>query len=142
MDKRTLNIIYSFEGGIATLRQATERLERSLTLVKQLVNENLWKDVNDLELSVRSSCAIANLGIRYVGELVQKTESDLLKSRNFRRRSLEEIKEVLADMGLELGMKLEDWSPGPPTPKSSCRQWLPGNDSARILQSITGKKSA
>ncbi len=72
-------------------------------------NENLNRRVDELELSVRSANCLANANIRYIGELVQKTEAEILKTKNFGRKSLNEIKEILAEMGLSLGMKLEGW---------------------------------
>ena len=83
---------------------------------QQKLSEHLWKSVDDLELSVRSANCLQNANIRYIGELVQKTESEMLKTKNFGRKSLKEIKEILASMGLSLGMKLEGW-PGDGPPK-------------------------
>jgi DNA-directed RNA polymerase subunit alpha len=74
-------------------------------------NENLLRPVSELELSVRSSNCLKNANIRYIGDLVQKTEMDMLKTKNFGRKSLNEIKELLAEMGLRFGMKLENWPP-------------------------------
>lgn len=76
-----------------------------------LQNENLYRTVDELELSVRSANCLQNANIKYIGELVQRTEAEMLKTKNFGRKSLKEIKEVLATMGLTLGMKLEGWSP-------------------------------
>lgn len=73
-------------------------------------NENLNRRVDELELSVRSANCLANANIRYIGELVQKTEAEILRTKNFGRKSLNEIKEILAEMGLSLGMKLEGWT--------------------------------
>jgi DNA-directed RNA polymerase subunit alpha len=64
-----------------------------------------------LELSVRSANCLQNANIKLIGELVQKTEAEMLKTNNFGRKSLKEIKEILATMGLGLGMKLEGWNP-------------------------------
>ena len=75
------------------------------------LNENLFKSVDELELSVRSANCLKNADIRYIGDLVQKTEAEMLKTKNFGRKSLNEIKEILAEMGLSLGMKLENWPP-------------------------------
>ncbi|MFH1017328.1 MAG: DNA-directed RNA polymerase subunit alpha, partial [Pseudomonadota bacterium] len=72
------------------------------------INENLLRKVDELELSVRSANCLQNASIKFIGELVQKTESDMLKTKNFGRKSLNEIKEILAEMGLSLGMKLDD----------------------------------
>ncbi len=74
-------------------------------------NENLLRTVDELELSVRSANCPANASIKYIGDLVQKTESEMLKTKNFGRKSLKEIKEILAEMGLSLGMKLDNWPP-------------------------------
>src|SRR5262249_60430919 len=63
------------------------------------VNENLYRPVEDLELSVRSANCLQNADIRYLGELVQKTEQEMLKTKNFGRKSLNEIKEILHEMG-------------------------------------------
>lgn len=71
------------------------------------LNENLFRTVEELELSVRSANCLKNANIRYIGELVQKTEPEMLKTKNFGRKSLNEIKEILTEMGLSLGMKLE-----------------------------------
>jgi DNA-directed RNA polymerase subunit alpha len=73
------------------------------------LNPSLFKSVDELELSVRSANCLQNANIRYIGELVQRTESEMLKTKNFGRKSLNEIKEVLASMGLELGMSLENF---------------------------------
>lgn len=73
-----------------------------------IFNENLLRSVNELELSVRAANCLKNAGIETIAELVQKTESEMLKTKNFGRKSLNEIKEILAEMGLTLGMKVED----------------------------------
>jgi DNA-directed RNA polymerase subunit alpha len=74
-------------------------------------NENLLRSVDELELSVRSFNCLKNANIRTIGELVQKTEAEILKTKNFGRKSLNEIKEILAEMGLSLGTKLENFEP-------------------------------
>ena len=71
--------------------------------------EKLGKSVDEMELSVRSYNCLKNANIRTIGELVQKSEAEMLKTKNFGRKSLNEIKEILANMGLSLGMKIEDW---------------------------------
>jgi DNA-directed RNA polymerase subunit alpha len=76
---------------------------------KGALYEKLGKSVDEMELSVRSYNCLKNASIRTIGELVQKTESEMLKTKNFGRKSLNEIKEILATMGLSLGMKLDDW---------------------------------
>jgi len=73
------------------------------------VNENLFRPVSELELSVRSSNCLKNADITYIYELVQKTESEMLKTKNFGRKSLNEIKGILEEMGLHFGTKLEDF---------------------------------
>lgn len=71
------------------------------------MNENLFRSVDELEFSVRSQNCLQNADIKYIGELVQKTEQEMLKTKNFGHKSLNEIKEVLREMGLELGMKVD-----------------------------------
>ncbi len=71
------------------------------------LNDNLFRSVDDLELSVRSANCLQNADIRYVGELVQRSEQEMLKTKNFGRKSLNEIKEILHEMGLGLGLRLE-----------------------------------
>lgn len=75
------------------------------------LNENLIRGVEELELSVRSANCLKNADIRYLGDLVQRTEGEMLKTKNFGRKSLNEIKELLVDMGLGFGMKLNNWPP-------------------------------
>ncbi|MES2965786.1 MAG: DNA-directed RNA polymerase subunit alpha [Bdellovibrionota bacterium] len=75
------------------------------------LNENLFRSVDDLELSVRSANCLKNANIRYIGELVAKSEAEMLKTKNFGRKSLNEIKEILSEMGLNLGMKIDGWPP-------------------------------
>ncbi len=74
-------------------------------------NENLYRSVEELELSVRSANCLKNADINQIYQLVSKTEAEMLKTKNFGRKSLNEIKEVLAEMGLSLGMKLEGFTP-------------------------------
>ncbi len=74
-------------------------------------NPNLLRSVEELELSVRSANCLQNANIRHIYELVQKTEAEMLKTKNFGRKSLNEIKEILSEMGLSLGMKLDGFSP-------------------------------
>jgi DNA-directed RNA polymerase subunit alpha len=74
-------------------------------------NENLYRSVEELELSVRSANCLKNAEINKIYQLVQKTENEMLKTKNFGRKSLNEIKEVLSEMGLSLGMRLEDFEP-------------------------------
>ncbi len=90
------------------------------TVPEQVMNENLFRSVDELELSVRSANCLQNANIKTIGDLVQKTEAEMLKTKNFGRKSLKEIKEILAEMGLSLGMKLENWPPktAPQPPKA------------------------
>lgn len=73
------------------------------------LNENLFRPIEDLNFSVRSANCLQSADLKYVGELIQKTENDLLKTKNFGRKSLNEIKETLHSMKLELGMRLENF---------------------------------
>ncbi len=74
-------------------------------------NRNLLRKVDELELSVRSANCLKNDNIVYIGDLVQKTEAEMLRTPNFGRKSLNEIKEVLSGMGLHLGMEIPNWPP-------------------------------
>jgi DNA-directed RNA polymerase subunit alpha len=76
---------------------------------KKGLNENLFRSVDELELSVRSANCLKHANIKLIGDLVQKTEAEILATKNFGRKSLNEIKEILAEMGLSLGMKVENW---------------------------------
>nr|WP_206374711.1 DNA-directed RNA polymerase subunit alpha [Sneathiella chinensis] len=85
-------------------------------VIKEEVNEpeynpNLFRKVDELELSVRSANCLKNDNITYIGDLVQRTENEMLRTPNFGRKSLNEIKEVLAGMGLHLGMEVKNWPP-------------------------------
>jgi len=75
------------------------------------LNENLFRSVDELELSVRSANCLKNADIKYIGELVQKSEQEILMTKNFGRKSLNEIKEILQYMGLKLGIKLDHFPP-------------------------------
>ena len=75
------------------------------------LNPNLLRSVDELDLSVRSANCLQNSSIRYIGDLVLKTEAEMLKTKNFGRKSLKEIKELLSEMDLSLGMKLDNWPP-------------------------------
>ena len=81
-------------------------------------NENLNRSVEELELSVRSYNCLKNANIATIGELIQKTEAEMLKTKNFGRKSLNEIKEILAQMGLSLGMKIDEHGNPVPGPTS------------------------
>ena len=75
------------------------------------IDPTLLRPVDDLELTVRSANCLKAENIYYIGDLIQRTENELLKTPNLGRKSLNEIKEVLASRGLTLGMKLESWPP-------------------------------
>jgi DNA-directed RNA polymerase subunit alpha len=91
----------------------------------QIRNENLNRSVEELELSVRSYNCLKNANIQTIGELVQKTEAEMLKTKNFGRKSLNEIKEILASMGLSLGMKIDEQGNAVPGPTSQMPSALP-----------------
>lgn len=78
---------------------------------KPSLNENLYRRVDELELSVRSANCLQNANIKHIGELCQYTEAEMLKTKNFGRKSLNEIKEILASMGLSLGLKMDGFDP-------------------------------
>src|SRR5213083_739202 len=97
-----LNIFINLEEGLEGQADVTGEQPRA-----GVGNENLDKSVEELELSVRSYNCLKNANIRTIRELVQKTEAEMLKTKNFGRKSLNEIKEILQSMGLSLGMKLD-----------------------------------
>jgi DNA-directed RNA polymerase subunit alpha len=90
----------------------------------EIRNENLNRSVEELELSVRSYNCLKNANIQTIGELVQKTEAEMLKTKNFGRKSLNEIKEILSSMGLSLGMKIDEHGNAVPGSSSSMSQGL------------------
>lgn len=96
---------------IAFDEQPEEAFEEVVEEEVEPLNENLYRPIEDLDLSVRSANCLQNAQIRYIGELVQRTEAEMLKTKNFGRKSLKEIKEVLAELELELGMTLEGFDP-------------------------------
>jgi DNA-directed RNA polymerase subunit alpha len=102
--KEQLNLFINFE-------EEAEGVEERPLEEAPALNENLYRSVNELELSVRAANCLRNANIRFIGELVQKTEQEMLKTKNFGRKSLNEIKEILTEMGLHLGMKLENFTP-------------------------------
>ncbi|HYX70662.1 MAG TPA: DNA-directed RNA polymerase subunit alpha [Terriglobales bacterium] len=99
--KDHMNIFINFEEEIETAAASDDRKP-------EIRNENLNRSVEELELSVRSYNCLKNANIQTIGELVQKTEAEMLKTKNFGRKSLNEIKEILASMGLSLGMKIDE----------------------------------
>jgi DNA-directed RNA polymerase subunit alpha len=82
--------------------------EDSSDEAKLQINQHLFRSVNELELSVRAANCLKNANIKSIGELVQRSENEMLKTKNFGKKSLNEIKEVLAEMGLELGTKVHE----------------------------------
>jgi len=94
--------------------QAEPEIEESPESEEPPLNENLYRTVEDLELSVRSANCLKNANITYIGELVQRTEAEMLKTKNFGRKSLNEIKQLLEEMELSLGMKIDEWEPPEP----------------------------
>jgi DNA-directed RNA polymerase subunit alpha len=104
--KDQLSIFITFE--------EEEEMEMSYSedeVEREAVNENLLRSVDELELSVRSANCLKHANIKLIGDLVQKTEAEILATKNFGRKSLNEIKEILSEMGLNLGMKLDHWPP-------------------------------
>lgn len=85
--------------------------EETISTAELPFNRNLLRKVEELELSVRSANCLKNENIVYIGDMVQKSEAELLRTPNFGRKSLNEIKEVLTQMGLELGMNVPEWPP-------------------------------
>ncbi len=83
------------------------------------LNENLFRSVDELELSVRSANCLQQANIKTIGDLVQRSEAEMLKTKNFGRKSLKEIKEILSEMGLSLGMKLDNWQPRAAAPAAA-----------------------
>ena len=103
--KEQLNVFINFE------EEEEEEEEHKEIEEKEKINENLHRSVDELELSVRSANCLKNAGITLIGELVQKSEAEMLKTKNFGRKSLSEIKEILAEMGLGLGIKVDFLQP-------------------------------
>jgi DNA-directed RNA polymerase subunit alpha len=92
-------------------QEEEEPLPEEQTAKQESFNPNLYRTVDELELSVRSANCLQNANIKFIYELVQKTEAEMLRTKNFGRKSLNEIKEILASMGLHLGMKLDGFVP-------------------------------
>jgi DNA-directed RNA polymerase subunit alpha len=110
--KDHMNIFINFEEEMESASQSEDRKP-------EIRNEYLNRSVEELELSVRSYNCLKNANIQSIGELVQKTENEMLKTKNFGRKSLNEIKEILGTMGLGLGMKIDEQGnavPGAPQP--------------------------
>ena len=92
------------------LRKLNRTSSHRLAMLRNMT-VSLLRPVDDLELTVRSANCLKAENIYYIGDLIQRTENELLKTPNLGRKSLNEIKEVLASRGLTLGMKLESWPP-------------------------------
>ena len=99
--KDHLTIFINFE-------ETHEAQEKEIDKEREKLNENLNRSVEELELSVRSYNCLKNAEIRTIRDLVQRSEAEMLKTKNFGRKSLNEIKEILAEMGLSLGMKVDE----------------------------------
>jgi DNA-directed RNA polymerase subunit alpha len=112
--KDHMNIFINFEEELETAISSEERKP-------EIRNENLNRSVEELELSVRSYNCLKNANIQTIGELVQKTEAEMLKTKNFGRKSLNEIKEILASMGLSLGMKIDEHGNAVPAAPTSAQ---------------------
>jgi len=102
--KEQLQIFLTFDESMEPVDEIKDNKNPTL-------NDNLFRSVDDLELSVRSANCLKNANIRYIGELVVKSEAEMLKTKNFGRKSLNEIKEVLSMMGLGFGMSVPNWPP-------------------------------
>src|SRR6184192_574114 len=118
--KDHMNIFINFEEDIETSTTTDDRKP-------EIKNENLNRSVEELELSVRSYNCLKNANIQSIGELVQKTEAEMLKTKNFGRKSLNEIKEILGTMGLGLGMKIDEHGNAVPNPNAApAPAYVPG----------------
>ncbi|MFH0809478.1 MAG: DNA-directed RNA polymerase subunit alpha [Pseudomonadota bacterium] len=107
--KDQVSIFINFE-------EEEEPVERDDSAEEEKLNENLYRSVDELELSVRSANCLKNANIRFIGDLVQRSETEMLKTKNFGRKSLNEIKSILSEMNLHLGMKVEGFrAPSPDT---------------------------
>jgi DNA-directed RNA polymerase subunit alpha len=115
--KDHMNIFINFE-------EELEAQKDALGDKPEIRNENLNRSVEELELSVRSYNCLKNANIQTIGELVQKSEAEMLKTKNFGRKSLNEIKEILSTMGLGLGMKIDEHGNAVPGSASSMSQGL------------------
>lgn len=102
--KEQMNVFINFD-------EEAEPAPETDEVAEEEYNEHLLRPVNELELSVRAANCLQGADIRYIGQLVQRTEAEMLKTKNFGRKSLREIKDLLAGMGLTLGMKIDNWPP-------------------------------
>ena len=118
--KDQLTIFINFE----ELSEPDDQLEKDEDV--RVLYDNLNRPVSELELSVRSANCLQNAEIKYIGQLVQRSEGEMLKTKNFGRKSLNEIKKILATMGLGLGMKIEGWQE-------------PGNAPVATVEAVEGE---
>jgi DNA-directed RNA polymerase subunit alpha len=109
--KEQLSIFINFDEDVVKEEKPKVKAEEQ----QPKFNENLYRDVEELELSVRSANCLRSADIHKIHELVVRTETEMLKTKNFGRKSLNEIKSILEEMGLSLGMNLEGFDPNPPT---------------------------
>ena len=129
--KEQLQIFVTFDEDI-------EPVVEEETIESPELNQNLFRSVDDLELSVRSANCLKNANIKFIGELVTKSEGEMLKTKNFGRKSLNEIKEILVKMGLNLGMKIEGWPP-PGWDPNTARAYVPPATEAANTTTGTGE---
>jgi DNA-directed RNA polymerase subunit alpha len=122
--KEQLQVFVTFDEAV---EPTTEKEEKR----SPVLNENLFRSVDDLELSVRSANCLKNANIRFIGELVVKSEAEMLKTKNFGRKSLNEIKEILVEMGLGLGLKIDGWPPV---------GWNPNAQAPTSTRNVTGNE--
>lgn len=111
--------------------EGVEPFEEEGDAEEERLNENLFRPVSELELSVRSANCLKNAKITLIGELVQRTEAEMLKTKNFGRKSLNEIKVILESMGLHLGMKLDNFPPVKPLEEAEDTVETPDDDEDR-----------
>jgi DNA-directed RNA polymerase subunit alpha len=123
--KEQLQVFLNFD-------EAMEPKEEEISKKSPVLNDNLFRSVDDLELSVRAANCLKNANIRFIGELVSKSEAEMLKTKNFGRKSLNEIKDILSEMGLGLGMKIDGWPPA---------GWDPNNPQAFMAAPATNSGS-
>ena len=109
--KDQLTVFINFEEPLEEIPSKDD--EDKKKRAREELRDKLFKSVDELELSVRSANCLKNANIQFISELVQKTEQDILQTKNFGRKSLNEIKDVLVGMGLHLGMNIDDLSPPP-----------------------------
>lgn len=112
--KEQLSVFINFD-------ECSADIEKAKSKPQDIINENLFKSIEDLELPVRASNCLKSAGLHIVGELVQRTEADLLKTKNFGRKSLEDIRRVLESMGLDFGIRVDNF-------EEKYQDWLKRNE--------------